>query len=299
MSIKGLKKVLPESAVEFLRRAKLRRGKEKISSLPALTEDDFKDILVSHLGLTTGDTVFIHSSVDQLNLAFPYGRMLSLVREVVGDGGTMLFPTYPKLSSYEFLRRGETFDVRRTPSFMGILTEFARRQRDAVRSLHPTKSVCAIGRLACELTSTHHLSPYPFDSGSPYRRIIEHGGKIVGFGVSTARMSFVHCADDALKDDFPVRPYHAELFAAPCINLAGETVTVETFAHDLAKMNPDIPRFVRARLPDAACRDLNIHGMKFFRADARKVFDEMVRLARDGITIYPRAAYSKKSERLV
>ncbi|HVF56891.1 MAG TPA: AAC(3) family N-acetyltransferase [Pyrinomonadaceae bacterium] len=295
MSAKGLKKILPRSLASLLRRARQKYGKAKVSSLPALTEDDFTSILVKQLRLIEGDTVFIHSSVDQLNLTFSYGRILPLVRSVIGESGTMLFPTYPKLGSYEFLSRGETFDVRRTPSFMGILTEFARRQRDAVRSLHPVKSVAAIGRLARELTATHQQSPYPFDICSPYRKIIEHGGKIVGFGVSTARMSFVHCADDALKDDFPVRPYHEQLFAARCINYDGDTEIVETFAHDLSKMNHDIPRYVRRHISGAACTDLSIGGMKFYRADAGRLFDEMVRLAREGVTIYPRSAYPKKS----
>jgi aminoglycoside 3-N-acetyltransferase len=295
LSAKGLKKILPRSLASLLRRARQKYGKAKVSSLPALTEDDFTSILVKQLRLIEGDTVFIHSSVDQLNLTFSYGRILPLVRSVIGESGTMLFPTYPKLGSYEFLSRGETFDVRRTPSFMGILTEFARRQRDAVRSLHPVKSVAAIGRLARELTATHQQSPYPFDICSPYRKIIEHGGKIVGFGVSTARMSFVHCADDALKDDFPVRPYHEQLFAARCINYDGDTEIVETFAHDLSKMNHDIPRYVRRHISGAACTDLSIGGMKFYRADAGRLFDEMVRLAREGVTIYPRSAYPKKS----
>lgn len=293
MSFSGLKRVLPESFAALLGRTKKKIKKARINSLPALSEADFTDILVNRLGVARGDTVFIHSSVDQLHLAFSFGRIISLVRGVIGDGGTMLFPTYPGLPSYEFLARGEVFDVRKTPSYMGLLTEYARRKREAVRSLHPTKSVCAIGGRARELTATHSLSPFPFDACSPYHKLIERGGKIIGVGVSTEHLSFVHCAEDALREEFPVRTYHERLFAARCLDYEGDEVVVETYAHDLRKMNHDIPRYVRAHVSAEACRDLKIGGMKFYRADAAKLFDEMVRLAREGITIYPRSAYKK------
>jgi aminoglycoside 3-N-acetyltransferase len=298
MSIKELaRRVLPEGAFASLGRVQKRLKSARLSRLPALAEESFVEILVDHLGLIAGDTVFVHSSMDQLNPGFPFYRALALLQQVVGQEGTLLFPTYPQLSSYEFLSRGETFDVRRTPSYTGILTEFARRQRGALRSLHPTKSVSAIGPGARELTSTHQLSPYPYDASSPYYKITERGGKIVGLGVSTANLSFVHCVDDRLKEDFPVRPYHPRLFAAQCINYDGETVTVETYAHDLKKMNHDIPGYMRAHVSREACRDMKLKGRKFFRADAARLFDEMLRLAGAGITIYPSSVYEKSAKR--
>ena len=259
-----------------------------------LSETQLLKIFENDLGLCKGDTVFVHSSIDQLKLGFPFYRVLPLLEDFIGARGTLLFPTYPRLSSYEFLRRGEVFDIKKSPSYTGILSELARRQANSVRSLHPTKSVCAIGAAAEELTRDHQKSPYPYDSCSPYYRITEFGGKIVGLGVSTANLSFVHCVDDALKDRFPVQPYHKQLFAATCINRAGATVIVETYAHDLRKMNHNIPRFMKTHVSSDACVDLNLNGMKFFRVDARRLFAEMSSLAATGKTIYPRSVYSNK-----
>jgi len=259
-----------------------------------LSETQLLQILVDQLGVGNGDTVFVHSSIDQLNLGFPFYRVLPLLQDLIGDRGTLLFPTYPQLSSYEFLRRGEVFNVRKTPSYTGILSEVARRQANAARSLHPTKSVCALGSAADELTRDHHKSPYPYDVCSPYYKITEFDGKMIGLGVSTANLSYVHCVDDAFKEDFPVQPYHPELFAATCINAAGDKVIVETYAHDMRKMNHNIPRFMKTHVSSEACVDLNLGGVKFFRADARRLFDEMSRLAETGKTIYPRSVYSNK-----
>ena len=283
--------------VASLSRAKKKLDRARVARLPQLSEQDFKEILAQDLRLCEGDTVFVHSSIDRLNLNFPFYRVLSLLRDIIGPRGTVLFPTYPnhRLSSYEYLRQGNVFDVRRTPSYIGLLTEFARRQREARRSLHPTKSVCAIGPLAEELTATHQNSPYPYDTCSPYYKLVEHKAKIVGLGVWTFNLSFVYCTDDALKDAAPVQTYHPEKFAAQCINYKGETEIVETYVHDARKVDThDVPRYMKQHIDGEVCSDLSIKGMKFFRADAARLFDAMLRLAKAGITVYPRSVYSKE-----
>lgn len=288
--------ILPDRAVTSLRRAKWARECRRVASLPPLTEKDFSEILVTSLNLGAGDLVYVHSGMDGLNLEFPFYRILSLIREVIGPSGTVLFPTYPnhRISSYEYLRQERVFDVRRTPSYTGILTEFARRQRGAVRSLHPTKSVCAIGPNAPEITATHHLSPYPYDTCSPYYKLIAGGGKIVGLGATTNYISFGYCVDDAWKEKFPVRVYHEEIFAAPCINYDGERVIVRTYAHDMSRVvHPEMPVFFKKYVSAEACRDLMVRGMRFFRADAAKLFAEMMSLAERDIIAYPRSVYRK------
>jgi Aminoglycoside 3-N-acetyltransferase len=288
--------VLPGRALAQLRRAKWELERRRVASLSPLTEEVFTKILVDDLGLAAGDLVYVHSGMDGLNLAFPFYRILFLIQEVIGSSGTVLFPTYPnhRMSSYEYLLQGRVFDVRRTPSYTGILTEFARRQRHAVRSLHPTKSVCAIGPAAKEITATHHLSPYPYDTCSPYYKLIEGGGKIIGLGASTNYISFGYCVDDALKEKFPVRVYHEQIFDAACINYQGEHVVVRTYAHDMSTVvHPDMPRFMKTYISEEACRDLNIQGMKFLRANAPKLFAEMMELAGRDIIAYPRSVYRK------
>jgi aminoglycoside 3-N-acetyltransferase len=297
MNIAALaKKILPASAYESIVRKKKERERFRLARLPKLSESRFTDILTGELRLQSGDVVFVHSSLDQLNLDFPFYRILTLLRNVIGPEGTMLFPTYPnhRISSYEYLLQGKVFDVRRTPSYAGLLTEFARKQPAAIRSLHPTKSVCAIGPLARELTMTHQNSRYPYDAGSPFYKLTEHQGKIVGLGVWTSRLSFAYCVDDAMKDDFPARVYHDRVFAVPCIDYDGQTQIVETYAHNMRIIDAhEGPNFFRTYVTNDACADLTVEGMKFFRVDARRLFDELMELARQGITVYPRSVYGK------
>lgn len=292
-----VKNLLPDRVVTSVTRAKRKLDRARVGRLPLLTEKDFRDILIERLGLSAGDTVYVHSSIDQLNLEFPFYRVLALLQDVVGPRGTLLFPTYPnqRVSSYEYLQAGHVFDIRRTPSYTGLLTEIARRQKDAIRSLHPTKSVCAIGPNAREMTATHQQSPWPYDTNSPYYKLIEHNAKIVGLGVWTQYLSLVYCVDDALKEASPVQTYFPEKFAGRCIDYQGREVVVETFAHDMRRCVHDIPRYMKTYIPPTICEDLTINGMKFFRAYAPKLFEQMLRLAKEGITVYPISVYSKHS----
>jgi len=290
------KRILPKRAVAYLRRAKWGKARRRVAALAPLSEADFSNLLANNLRIGPGDVVYVHSGMDGLNMNFPFYRILFLIQEIVGAAGTVVFPTYPnhKTSSFEYVQLGKIFDVRRTPSYTGLLTEFARRQRSAVRSLHPTKSVCAIGAHAEDLTGTHHLSPYPYDECSPYYKLIEHSAKIIGLGVSTNYLSFIHCVDDSLKRKFPVAVYHPQLFEVPCFNYQGERVLVATYVHDMNHVaHVDIPRFMKTRMSVEACEDLVLGGMKFFRASAPKLFAEMMTLARQGITTYPHSVYRK------
>lgn len=295
MPLKELaKQLLPEVAVSYLRRSKKNRARERITRLPGLTESGLTKIVIEDLWLNPGDTVFIHSSLDRLNLDFPFYRIIKLLRDVVGPRGTLLFPTNPNhgISSFDYLLGNPTFNVRKTPSYIGLLTEFARRQPGAKRSLHPTKPVCAIGPLAHELTHEHQNSPYPFDTCSPYYKLTEHAGKVIGLGVWTFNLSFGYVVEDFLKDEFPVPTYHERLFEVPCINYQGVTQMVRTYGHNMKVMEThDGPLFMRSHIAPDICRDLEINGMKFFRADAPRLFEEMLRLARLGVTAYPRSVY--------
>jgi aminoglycoside 3-N-acetyltransferase len=293
MPRRWLEGVLPAPLKDWIRGRVQQYKKARARKRPKMSEETFRAVLQERLRLKRGDVVFVHSSTDQLSLAFSAFRLFSILCETVGNEGTLLFPTYPKLPSSEFLACGEVFDVRKSVSYTGLLTELARRHPKAVRSLHPTKSVCAIGPLAEKLTAEHHKSPYPYDATSPYYKVIPRDGKIVGLGLTTSKLSFVYCTDDALKEDFPVMPYLPTLFQAPCIDREGKSVVVETYAHDLTKMIHNVPRYIRKHVPPTECADFTIEGNSFFLAHARPLFERMVELARQGITIYHRGAYKR------
>jgi aminoglycoside 3-N-acetyltransferase len=289
-----LRRTLPQSTLETLEKVRSNWKKIRTAYLPEFDEKRFQSVLREELGVEAGDVIFVHSSAEGMHLSFSPMVVLSTLLQLVGPKGTLLFPTYPKLGSYDFLRNGEVFNVRKTPSYTGLITELARRHKGAVRSLHPTKSVVAIGPHARELTETHDLSPYPYDKNSPYGKIRAVQGKIIGLGVSTSVLSCVHCPEDEMKDLFPVCPYHEQMFKAPCVDYEGRARIVETYAHDMRKKKVDLPHFMKKNIAVDICGDIEIKGRKFFRADASGLFARMLELVSSGITIYPRHLYERE-----
>lgn len=287
----SLKKILPPKVVQLLKNRRIRTKNNRLKKLPALSISQLEDIVRNKLGIMEGDVVLIHSSLGNLNLKCSPFEVLDLLLKIVGENGTILFPTYPKLTSLKFLEAEKVFNVSKTPSYMGILSELARRHPNAVRSLHPTKSVVAIGKHADDLTKNHSESMYPYDENSPYLKINNYNGKIIGIGVSTINLSCIHCVDDFMKDDFPVMPYNEKIFNAKCIDFNNNEVIIKTYAHEMNKMGFDLPKFIKKYISRNICEDIQIEGMKFFRADSNLLFEKMISLAEDGITIYKKRYY--------
>ena len=89
------------------------------------------------LGIEAGDCVMVHASYSPFNgfLGSPM-QFVTALRATLGESGTLLMPSSPYAgTTIDYIRSGETFDVRRTPSKMGILSRdvpaTARRQAES------------------------------------------------------------------------------------------------------------------------------------------------------------------------
>ena len=100
---------------------------------------DFND-----LGVVEGDTVLVHSAFKSLG-PVPGGieTVVQGLLLAVGPEGTLLMPALSRA-----LRPPEVFDERSTPANVGAIPEYSRTREGTTRSLHPTHSVCAVGRVA-------------------------------------------------------------------------------------------------------------------------------------------------------
>lgn len=288
-----IKNIIPEFLKKKYKAINHSRVIKQTLSYQLLNENDFISILTERIGLSRGDTVFIHSSIDQLNLSFPFFKILNILLEIVGPEGTILFPTYPRLTSYRYLNSGEVFDIRKTQSFTGALNEYARRKKIAVRSLHPTKSCLAIGKDAHAMTDTHQNSPYPYSPESPYYKIMQNNAKLIGLGVESTYVSFIHSVDDFLGEGYPVEVYYKNLFKAKCIDYNGEITTVPTYAHRLEVMNFNIPAFFDKYVDKEIINWFDVGGNKFYTGSSVPLFNRMYELALDRITIYKPKYYKK------
>lgn len=145
------------------------------------------------LGLGPGSVVNVHSRLHAvgrirgLDAAGIPAAYLSALQEVIGPSGTVVVPTY----TTAFARFGRPFVLEETPSEMGVLSEFVRKQSGARRLLHPVVSLAALGIRAEELTADHPRWNVGHDT--IWDRMLRSGGIVLTIGISPAlSMSFMH-----------------------------------------------------------------------------------------------------------
>jgi aminoglycoside 3-N-acetyltransferase len=277
-------KILPVAAFISLR--KLYRKCLKTIHKP-LSEEEFKNILVNRLGIQKGSVVFIHSSVDALNINFPVYRLLEILLETVSEDGILVFPAWHFTGRAEdYLNKGLVFDVRRSPSVLGLLSELARRHPDATRSIHPFNSIVAIGKHAREIVGEHGNSIYPCDETSPYYKIMKYNGIITGIGVDTNFISFVHCPEDVLKKQFPIKTRLDQVFEAKVKLKDGSLKIIKTLAAHPQIKNNDITGFMNKYIKKSVCKNFTVKGNRFFVARSKELFDSIVDLSKENKTIY-------------
>ena len=153
--------------------------------------DQFRDA-----GIERGDSILVHSSLRSLGWVDGGAEaVVQALLDAVGPDGTVLFPTLTGSAS-DSAANPPVFDARTTKCWTGAIPEAARQRADAIRSLHPTHSVAAIGKLARWFTSGHELVRTPCGFGSPYDRLADTGGKIVLLGVTQASSTSFHMAEE-------------------------------------------------------------------------------------------------------
>src|SRR5467141_3960112 len=133
---------------------------------------DLKRGLVQ-VGVLPGDTLMVHSSFDSFaGFRGAPADVIRTLQDAVGPDGTILMPTLPfNGTAVDYAATEPLFDVRRTLSRQGLITEVFRRSPHVVRSLHPTHSVAAWGRKARELIADHELAGTPCGRATPWGRL--------------------------------------------------------------------------------------------------------------------------------
>ena len=123
------------------------------------------------VGVAPGQHLLVHSSLSSLGrVEGGAPTVVQALLDVLGSDGTLLAPT---LTGSEDI--GPTtemaFDVDASPSWTGAIPVAVRTWPGAVRSLHPTHSVAAVGAAASRLTQGHEECITPCGVGSPYARL--------------------------------------------------------------------------------------------------------------------------------
>lgn len=154
------------------------------------------------LGVVEGDALLVHSSLKSFgHVEGGADAVIEALLEAVGTNGTVMVPTITGQESYG-PQNPPVFDVRQSLCWTGAIPEIFRKRAGAVRSLHPTHSVAAIGAEANFFTSGHLESQTPCGLKSPYMKLAESGGKVVLFGVGLQCCTLLHGAEEIAGCDY-------------------------------------------------------------------------------------------------
>lgn len=186
-------------------------------------------ISLRDLGLATGDVVLVHSSMRGLgHIDGGPNAVIDALLHAVGPTGTVLFPTLTGTMS-NLPENPPKINLASTPCWTGLIPETARQHPNAVRSIHPTHSIVALGANQQQWTSGHELGHSPCDQASPYFRLMEQGGKILLLGgVDHDSNTSLHCIEE-----IAAVPYHLQddVTNGSVRMPSGETVTVSNQLH--------------------------------------------------------------------
>lgn len=282
---KILYKLLPEEKFKKLR-YKYRIKRLKLHK--PISEEYFRNILTDRLNIRKGDTLFIHSSMDFLNIAFSPFKILDILIDTVGEEGTLIFPSWHILVRAEdYLQdKDNLFDMEKSRGVLGLLPELARRRSESQRSIHPINAIVALGKNAKEIVADHEKSIYPCGELSPYYKMLKFDAKIIGIGVNSNFLSFVHCPEDIMRDDFPIQTRTDQSYIGRVKIPSGEIINVETLAAHKNIQKRNVPGFLKKHVPKKIFIPYKIRGSEFFVTDANALFHKMIALAKQNKTIY-------------
>jgi aminoglycoside 3-N-acetyltransferase len=210
----------------------------------SVTKKEITDVLRDS-GVKNGDILLIHSSLSRFgHVEGGVDAVIDGLLDAVGKDGTILVPTLTGSASLS-ATNPPVFDVRNTPCWTGIIPETFRKRPEAIRSLHPTHSVAAIGKRARELTANHENCVTPCGEGSPYIRLARAGGYVLMLGVTLESCTLLHGVEEIANV-----PYHMqkEWVKARVTDENGETRThrikihLYGYARNFIKLEPDLLR---------------------------------------------------------
>ena len=237
------------------------------------------------------DILMVHSSFDGMipmytgNLSKLLNMLISYCKE---KDITLTMPTFfagSNLQAKEYYESGNhIFNVKKTASQIGLLTELFRITKGVKRSIHPTHSVCALGPLADQLTRNHHLSDATFGEETPFGEMIKYKTLILGIGTKSQHsLTQLHAAEDITKDNYPI-PLYVSKIPVKCVDESGETIV-----YNLRVKNPEYTfnrKNIFRVLKKIRIRSWEYKGIPFYLTRADEVTETVIEAAKNGKTMY-------------
>ena len=157
---------------------------------------DFKKLVseFKRIGLRNGDVLLVHSSFKAFGgVEGGPQAVVEALLSVLGEEGTLIVPRF----NFDFSTYGTTWDVRSTPSHMGIISEFVRKDPRSKKVFHPIYPFSIIGKHANELVKHRYKSGYGKDSIFNQLRVLD--AKIIQIDKVYKSTTLIHHVEEMMK----------------------------------------------------------------------------------------------------
>ncbi|MGA8069033.1 MAG: AAC(3) family N-acetyltransferase [Terriglobales bacterium] len=230
---------------------------------------------LTSIGIERGSMVLVHADAivaAQFPAVHPamadderLDLLIGAIEAAIGTDGTLVIPAF----SYSFTK-GEVFDVLRTPSAVGMVSERFRIQQGVCRTSDPIFSFACRGRLASELCALPVNECFGAESvfGFLHRR----NAHIVDLGCSMSRGgTFVHYVETAHGVDYRYRKEFSGTVIYPSGQRAEHSVVYNV--RDLTRRSDaDLRRLQRRLADDGKSRTANLGRSRVMAVTAGDLF---------------------------
>lgn len=149
------------------------------------------------LGVVEGDTILVHSSYKSFGeVEGGPQTVIDSLKHILTDEGTLIVPTF----NYDFCD-GVDYDIKKTPSKMGIISEMVRNDSKSKRTQDPVFSFAVMGKHRDYLTNLkyHHS----FGADSIFAKLRELDAKIIIIGLAyNESVTFFHHIEEIQGCDY-------------------------------------------------------------------------------------------------
>ncbi|HNY36815.1 MAG TPA: AAC(3) family N-acetyltransferase [Petrotogaceae bacterium] len=142
----------------------------------------------------------VHTSMKSINEKKLTPQMLlECLRQSISPSSHLIVPTLSYLSTEN---AGDVFNVRTTPSDVGLFTETVRKLFPQNRSLHPTHSVCVFGNNSEKMCLDHLNDSTPVGRYSPLSINLHNDGLIMMIGCGPAPNTTMHAVEELVNPEY-------------------------------------------------------------------------------------------------
>ncbi len=189
-------KTSPEELDNYIKILRAAAQQEVLTIAPAsvTTAEEFAAALQT-LGVTGGMQLVVHSTFSAFG-SVPEGAeaFCKKLQQAIGENGTLLMPAFT-FQVYHPGSKENIFDVRNTPSTVGILTDTFRKMPGVLRSFDPCHSFAVWGKDAEYFVKDHHLASTIDHEFSPLGKLFKADGWCLTIS-SALYVTFMHLVEE-------------------------------------------------------------------------------------------------------